>query len=135
MLIWFSAFGFTSLWWLSRKAKYWMVISSLLNIAHAACKDLLRVLLFVRCMSHDIFISRESLLFCAMTLLFYSLWEKPTSAKKCVSATDSDKPLGLWRKGAGFWARKYDPDRSGFLSRWEWRFCCSNSQTKQKREC
>lgn len=55
--------------------------------------------------------SRESLSLVAVCLL---LQEKPTSAKNCESATDSDKQEGLWRKGARFCARKYDPDRSGF---------------------
>ena len=79
-----------------------MVISSLLNIAHAACRDLLRVLRFVFWMSHDIFISRDSLSLVAMCLLFYSLREKPTSAKKCVSATDSDKQKDCGEKEQGF---------------------------------
>jgi hypothetical protein len=42
----------------------------LVNIAHAACSDLLRDLHFVFWMSHDIFISRESLSVVAIHFVF-----------------------------------------------------------------
>ena len=71
-----------------------MVISSLLNIAHAACKDLLRVLLLVLWMSHEIFISRESLSLVAMCYLFYLLLEQSTSVIKCLMDLISN-----WKSG------------------------------------